>query len=279
MWLVRRVLGRVDEEQPQYEMVRTLRGGAELRRYAPQLVAQVVWKGRAGDAPFTDNREPFFALAKYIGVFGEAQNAKPSGGASEAIAMTAPVLMGEAPEKVAMTAPVLVGEAVSRGAGARFMRFVLPCELTLATAPRPTNPAVQLVEVPAKHVAALRFSGRLTARNVDLNGARLVDAIAVDGALTPTSSAARPWYAGGFNPPWTLPFLRTNEVYVDVLDTGPPISHPGVSEAQQREAAAVRTATGTSTLDLVAAGLLVGASVACTAALWRTSVTVPPRER
>ena len=267
MEFIRLALGRLDEEQPQYEVVRTLHGGTELRRYAPQLVAQVDWVPRAGAEQFTDNREPFFALAKYIGVFGEAQNAKPSGGASEAIAMTAPVLMGEAPEKVAMTAPVLVGEAVSRGAGARFMRFVLPCELTLATAPRPTNPAVQLVEVPAKHVAALRFSGRLTARSADACGAALVDAIAADGALTPTSSAARPWYAGGFNPPWTLPFLRTNEVYVDVLDAH---GRAGVSATQLQAAAAVQaqSSAGSSVARTLAAGLLVGAGIAGTSLWW-----------
>ncbi|KAG8466622.1 hypothetical protein KFE25_008001 [Diacronema lutheri] len=266
---VRHVLGRVHEEKPQFEVVRKLPGGGELRRYAPHVVAQTVWKPRAGAEPFTDTREPFFALANYIGVFGEAHNTKPNDGEPEKVPMTAAVTMGRAPEKIAMTAPVQTGEATAAGEGARFMRFMLPSTYTLATAPRPTNPAVQLVEVPAKLIVAVSFSGRLTARSVDVRGARLVQAIAADGVLTPVSGDARPWYAAGFNPPWTLPPLRTNEVYVEVLDAGAPIGHSGVSAAQLQTAAAVQSkAAASSTLEMVAAGLLVGATVAGASVWW-----------
>lgn len=233
MEFFRLVLGKVTEETPKFETLRSLPNGAELRRYAPYLVAQVEWTPRADDA---DTRAPFMALAKYIGVFGEAQN-KRAGGGGEAhkLPMTAPVLMGEAPpspEKLPMAAPVLIGDALGElSPTKRFMRFVLPSALTLETAPTPTNPEVQLVEVPAKLVAALRFSGRMGVGRVDAHGGKLVEALAADGALTPASGKAKPWYYGGFNPPFTLPFLRTNEVYVDVVETAAPAGNTAAARA------------------------------------------------
>lgn len=270
------VFGQVTQETPKFTVVRSLPNGAELRRYETLLVAQYEWTPSTSD-PMKSNGEPFRALAKYIGVFGEAQNERKDGSTSQTIAMTAPVLMGDAPsssEKISMTAPVLMGDTTEGNGAGRYMRFVLPSELTLETAPTPTNPRVKLVQVPAKLVAALRFSGRIQSANIDAHGGKLLDAIAADGELTPVSEEPTPWYYGGFNPPFTLPFLRTNEVYVDVLD-GRAGERVGVSAPQRQAAAAAqKQAAQVGSPLALAAGLAVTAGVVG-ATVWRARARSP----
>jgi DNA gyrase inhibitor GyrI len=91
------------------------------------------------------------------------------------------------------------------------VRFIMPSSYTMATLPKPLNPAVKLKEIAAKRYAVIRFSGRagedsLTRRTKELNewlGAK---------NLAPKSDAVYAFY----NPPWTLPFLRRNEVMLEI---------------------------------------------------------------
>ena len=114
---------------------------------------------------------------------------------------------GESRE-ISMTSPV----EVSRPAITRVrMRFFLPPEYSLGSAPEPINPAVNVVEIPARVEAVLRFSG--------FAGEDVIKEM--------TQSILRelegsPWYPSGksvtysYDPPWTLPFLRRNEISVVV---------------------------------------------------------------
>ncbi|MDX2445586.1 MAG: heme-binding protein [Desulfobacterales bacterium] len=127
------------------------------------------------------------------------------------IAMTAPVISKErnpgTGEKVAMTSPV-IGE--KQGQGWRYS-FVLPAGYTLETAPLPTNPEVNLAVIPRKKVAVIRYSGLWREPAMREKSDELVEWIQTNGL----ESLSTPRSAG-YDPPWTLPFLRRNEILIDV---------------------------------------------------------------
>ena len=120
--------------------------------------------------------------------------------------MTAPVTQ-RGSEKIAMTAPV-----TQQGDGNTWrVRFIMPSSYTMEALPKPNNPAVELKGIGAKRYAVIRFSGMagedsLKRYTEDLN------AFISAKNLTPLSA---PTYAF-YNPPWTLPFLRRNEVMVEI---------------------------------------------------------------
>lgn len=170
----------------------------EVREYAEMVVAETVV-----DASFDDaGGIAFRRLFGYIS--GDNQ-------AAADIAMTAPVMAvddsaAEAVE-IAMTAPV-TGQATP--AGWRFA-FVLPESYTLATAPQPLNPAVRIEPVPARKVAELRYSGSWTEAGYAENVNRLQQWMQQN--RLEADSLPR---VAGYDPPWTLPFLRRNEVMIDI---------------------------------------------------------------
>jgi hypothetical protein len=195
-------------EQPAYD-VESVDGAIEIRRYAPMIVAEVDVSGEREAAI----NAGFRSIAGYI--FGAnvprraAGTAGPATAGGEKIAMTAPVLQqGTAEsETIAMTAPVL-----QQGDGITWtVRFVMPARYTLDTLPRPTDPAVRLREMPGKRYAAIRFSGLNTPEALAARTDELTAALRARG-LVPASA---PLYAF-YNPPWTLPFLRRNEVMLEV---------------------------------------------------------------
>lgn len=182
------------EEQPPHDIVTTLANGVEVRRYGARLVAETVVAGRPG----SDGRdEAFRRLAGYI--FGNNR-------ARQSIAMTAPVEMDRG-RAIAMTAPV---EAAARG-DTLAMRFFLPAGLTLDTAPVPADERVRLVAVPSALYAVLRFSGLAGPDIVQSRAGELMRAVA--GSRFEAKTAPVTWF---YDPPFTVPFLRRNEVAVEI---------------------------------------------------------------
>ena len=120
------------------------------------------------------------------------------------MSMTAPVTM-EASEKISMTAPVTMEEAD----GQWRMHFVMPSQYTLETLPKPNNPAISLREMPSQHYAVIRFSWFAGEEKVAKKAAELL-AWMKSKNITPTGKAELARY----NPPWTPPFLRRNEVMI-----------------------------------------------------------------
>ena len=131
--------------------------------------------------------------------------------ANSEIAMTAPVIAdpaGTSPgTDIEMTAPVL--QQYSK-AGWRYA-FVLPADLTLETAPKPLDDNVRLAEVAGKKVAVIKFSGFWSEESMQDKTSALNDWISANNL---TASSEPRW--AGYNPPWTIPFLRRNEVMIDV---------------------------------------------------------------
>ena len=89
------------------------------------------------------------------------------------------------------------------------MYFVMPSKYTLETLPKPNNPAVTLRAIPASNVAVLRFSGLAGEEKTAKKTAELL-AWLKSKQITPIGEPELARY----NPPWTLPFLRRNEVMV-----------------------------------------------------------------
>lgn len=185
-------------EEPAYEVVQRL-DGAEVRLYAPYVVAEVVVDGAAEDA----GNAAFPILAGYI--FGKNRGAQK-------LEMTAPVTQTAAPVKLAMTAPVTQTAAP----GGHLVQFVLPRSVTLATAPQPLDPRVQLREVPASRVAVIRYSGFWSQANYDEHLAKLQAALR-NAQLTWVGEPVLSRY----NPPITPWFLRRNEIWLALEGAGP----------------------------------------------------------
>lgn len=182
-----------DVEHARYSVVASA-GDFEIRDYAPQIVAETTVAGER-DAAI---KEGFRRLAGYI--FGDNAGV-------EKIAMTAPVEQRPQGQKIAMTAPV----AQARAGDAWTVRFTMPAEHTLASLPKPNNAAVTLARTPGKRMAALRFSGLAGDDDLAANEAKLVEELNNRGL-----GAKGPAVYAFYDPPWTLPWNRRNEILVEV---------------------------------------------------------------
>ena len=179
-------------EQAHYEVVK-FDGNFEIRDYAPMIVAQTEVSGERKEAI----SKGFRIIADYI--FGNNI-------AGQKVAMTAPVMQGPG-QKIAMTAPL-----TQKAEGNSWMvRFVMPSQYTLVSLPRPANPAVKLTEVPGKRFAVIRFSGLANAESLKQHEVELRAYLDRNHLV----AAGQATYAF-FNPPWTLPFLRRNEIMVEL---------------------------------------------------------------
>jgi hypothetical protein len=180
-------------EEPDYEVIQQL-DGAEVRQYAAYVVAQVRVSGPAERA----GNEAFPILAGYI--FGRNKGARK-------LEMTAPVTQAAVPVRMDMTAPV----TQSPSPGGFVVQFVLPKTVTLASAPEPLDPRVELREMPGKRIAAIRYSGFWTQDNHDTHLARLRAALGA-ARLQPVGEPTLARY----NPPFTPWFLRRNEIWLEI---------------------------------------------------------------
>jgi hypothetical protein len=196
------VVGIRDTPEPASTVIARL-GAVEIRRYPPTAAAETTVTGS----------ELYARSIGFQRLFGYITGSNEGRGK---IAMTAPVAQSRA-ETIAMTAPVAQTQAPG---GAWTVRFFLPPTLTAETAPQPTDRRVIIVPVAPRIMAVLRFSGQATPDTVLAEGRRL------DAAL-----AGSPWRADGplvawfYDPPWTLPPFRRNEVARPV-EAQPPLAEP-----------------------------------------------------
>jgi len=175
----------------------------ELRTYVPQLVAEVKVEGDLDTA----SSQGFRLIAAFI--FGQNQ-------VSEKISMTAPVAIETAQStKIAMTVPVGIeaSKDSAKGVNQWVFSFVMPSEYTMATLPKPLNPLVSIRELPAQKRAAITFSGFYNEAKVLEKTKALEEWI-----------KSKQWQAIGnpqfarYNPPWSIPFMRRNEILITVRD-------------------------------------------------------------
>jgi hypothetical protein len=189
-------------ETPEYQVVETY-PNFELRRYEPYLVAETRVTGGFDEV----GGEAFRVLADYI--FGNNR-------ARTEMAMTAPVnqrAASEEGERLAMTAPVTQRPDAAEGEGTYVVSFIMPSSYTLETLPEPLSPRVSIRRQPERLMAARRYSGWWSEANYRENEAILLRAVEAAG-LKPVSA---PVYAR-YNSPFSLWFLRRNEVMVEVSE-------------------------------------------------------------
>ena len=177
---------------PRYDLL-SKEEGYEIREYGGYIVAETTVPGSYRDAVYAG----FRILFDYI----SGNNAS-----AQKVKMTAPVLE-ERPVAIGMTAPVLQETGNER----HTVAFIAPEGYTLDTIPVPKDLRVRIRDVPAHKVAALRFGGWADAEKVRRKTEELKKMLERDGrkVLSPFRSAQ-------YNPPWTPPPFRRNEILVEI---------------------------------------------------------------
>ena len=191
---------RSGTEEPAHTS-RRLTDRVEIRTYGPRIAAETTVA--AGEE--AARNEGFRRLAGYI--FGRNHR-------DDKIAMTAPVsqgIRGGSGDKIAMTAPVAQATQATDVGEGYVIKFFMPSECTMATLPTPDDDRVRLTEVPGETVAVLSFNGDRGPAAVALRSEELLETLRAKDIEVTGDVAA--WF---YDPPWTLPFRRRNEVVVPV---------------------------------------------------------------
>jgi effector-binding domain-containing protein len=162
-----------------YSLIKRL-DKVEIRHYSNLIIAKVDGYGDAG----------FNILFNYI----TGNNTTKT-----SLEMSAPVIS----QKIKMTTPVL-SEKDS-------IAFVIPEEYTLATTPKPNDERIKIQQIPERHVAALRFTGRWTSSNFAKKAKRLLKELQT--AKIKTKGTIFTMRYSGPLTPW---FMRRNEVATEV---------------------------------------------------------------
>lgn len=181
------------EEAP-YTVVKAS-GIFEVRDYEPHILAETLVDGTLEDA----GNKAFRRLFNYI---SGANHSRSS------IAMTAPVSQESSGEKITMTAPV----SQQPSAGKWAVSFMMPASYTTATLPLPDDNSITLRQVPARRMAAVRYSGTWSEKNYLDYKEKLENWIRENGL----EISGEPVWAR-YNPPFTLWFLRRNEILIPVV--------------------------------------------------------------
>jgi SOUL heme-binding protein len=190
-------MSRSVSEAP-YEVSEILENGVEIRAYPEEIWATTVAE---------DQNSAFSPLFRYI----SGDNEK-----GEKIEMTAPVvtpksqLAGAASsqgEKIEMTAPVVTMNA-EKG---QFMAFIMPEQFDINSIPKPSSNKVKIELVEPRKLATIRFSGYANQENYEKNLEILNKTLEIRGISTKGEPLLMQ-----YNDPWTPPFLRRNEIAVQV---------------------------------------------------------------
>ncbi len=180
-------------EEPKYKVL-VEDGKFEIREYPTVIVAETFVEGEFRKA----GKEAFRKLADYT--FGNNIQ-------KQDIKMTIPVAQQQRSEKISMTMPVVQEKCAK---GWRFA-FVMPADYTLETLPKPVSPDIILREVAPSKVAVIQFSGGYGDKNIAAKTTALRVWVAQKG-YSIVSDPRSAWY----DPPWTIPLLRRNEIQFDV---------------------------------------------------------------
>jgi hypothetical protein len=221
------ILGIRTVEEPEYQLLLS-DGAFEIRHYKSQIVAKTKMV-RNKDGEWETN-DTFRKIAKYI--FGDNQPAKEvpmtapvvQENTGVPVAMTAPVVQENTGVPVAMTAPVVqdnVGASAAKPAPVientedqtAFMYFVMPSKYSLQTLPVPLDSNIVIEEIPARKVAVVKFTGLVDEEKINQKTEELYTWLR--GRNLTFESSPR---SARYDPPWTVPLLRRNEVHVTVLD-------------------------------------------------------------
>ena len=188
-------------ESPNYEVVQDLGNNVEVREYGDYYQAYVSYE----DGKYEN--QAFRKLFNFI----SGENSISGTTDSESLDMTAPVKLDmTAPVKLDMTAPVKLDmTAPVKDYDFNGMAFVMPSDFDPSIIPNDSQVEIQRVE--GQKLAVIRYSGFMGSRKMKEKYSELIEVLDSnnieygDGAV----------YAA-YNGPYTLPFLRRNEVWVQI---------------------------------------------------------------
>lgn len=205
------VFGKTGTKEPVMYSLMKITDGAlpyEVRQIQTYFVAEL----DSFESQGKRESEGFRQLAKYIGVFGSPENVK-----NEVMARTSPVVMnGEsAGESMAMTSPVVMN---GEGGKSEYMQFVLPFEYTrIEDIPKPLNSKIHVKCIPSRVIAITKFSGWYDSK-VGLEKYKKLAGLLKEKGLGGANENLE-WSVAQYHPPFTLPFLRRNEVWVELSNS------------------------------------------------------------
>ena len=190
------LIGAIDAMAIEEAIYRVVKKDAkfEIRDYAPHILAETIVEGDLEQA----GNKAFSRLFRYISGDNRSR---------DKVAMTAPVSQEPMGEKIKMTAPVGQQRVQERWA----VSFMMPASYTLETLPEPEDPQVTLRQVPARRMAAVRYSGFWSEKNYLRYKKELESWIQERGLII----LGDPVWAR-YNPPFTPWFLRRNEILLPV---------------------------------------------------------------
>lgn len=175
---------------PSYQVLNR-QGAVELRKYPSLILAEVTVNGPASEALSNG----FEILADYISGY----NTTPDSNQSQRIKMTAPVIQTH-------------DSAQKTANGQQWkIRFLMPSNFTLETLPQPKNSKIKIYKQPPQTIIVIRFKGSPTQEAFNKKLKQLQKHISDNNIQI----IGAPMYAY-YNPPWTLPFMRRNEVMLIV---------------------------------------------------------------
>jgi DNA gyrase inhibitor GyrI len=187
------VVGIRSASEPKYQIL-VDSDKIEIRQYPPMVVAQT-----AVNTDYKDSSsQGFNRLAGYI--FGNNKN-------EQKMSMTAPVFQEQEFAIMDMMVPVIQQKTQK----VWLMAFVLPQNYTVSSAPTPLDSAVLIKDMPSKKVAVIKYSGSLSEHGIEEKSEELKHWLFKKG-YKPISTSR----SAAYDPPWTLPFLRRNEVHIDI---------------------------------------------------------------
>mmetsp|Transcript_20717 Transcript_20717/g.24702 ORF Transcript_20717/g.24702 Transcript_20717/m.24702 type:complete len:224 (-) Transcript_20717:281-952(-) len=200
------VIGKESAAEPPFRILldRTSTPVAyEIRKYGERFAAETAYTDASANSPFR-------ALARYIGVFGAAEN-----DGAQPMAMTAPVVLQN---KKRITTDSTAFDGIADGEHQKIMKFMLPAEYdTLTKIPTPSNSAVSITKLPPSVGAVHRYSGKANDVGNRVLAKALGDALVEDGVSGITEDyVMNNFEYWGYNPPFTLPWFRRNEVWVEL---------------------------------------------------------------
>jgi hypothetical protein len=189
-------------EAPEYSVINTLDSGIEIREYKTRVAAEAT-------VETSDNRNDENQAFRYLFGYISGKNE-----GEQKIAMTVPVSTNAESEgdskgdKIAMTVPVETNRPTTN---TMTMRFFLPGKYTIETAPPPTDERVTLVELPPQTMAVRKLKGGWS--EAELHDQKQVLLNDLADTLYETTDDPVIYY---YDPPFTLPFRRLQEVAVPV---------------------------------------------------------------
>jgi len=179
-------------ESPKYTVIKK-HNEIEVRHYPAYIQAEVIVDEKQYRSAI---EKGFEVLAGYI--FGNNVS-------RHQIEMTTPVQASQS-EKIAMTTPVTV-----TGSSSFRVAFIMPSAYTLETLPQPKDNRVHFNLIPARTMAAIRFSGFFRQDSIEKNKQRLAYWLQEQGFETEGD-----FIVAGYSPPWVPGFLARNEVMIQI---------------------------------------------------------------